>query len=234
MLMLRTWQAVLWLLAAAIALSLVARVVPSAHFVPFARAHPEGGFAAPPGGALQVSEILAGPARDWDGDGVFDSRKDEWLEVVNTGAAPLDLAPYRVSDADSTIRYEFSGILQPGAVMLVTGSMAEAQQRALGRTATGLSLNNGGDVVILFRVENGDTVGVGGRHYNTIEGALDRSTGWIDDPAAWVLFDKLNPYTGSGEPKGTGCAPTPGIRNGCPTPASETTWGKIKQLYLER
>ncbi len=229
--MIRTWQAVLWLLAVAIAVSLVARVVPSAHFVPFARAQ-MGALAAQAVGDLRLSEILAGPARDWDGDGVFDSRKDEWLEVVNTGSAALDLAPFRVSDADSTIRYEFSGILQPGSVMLVTGSMAETQQRAMGRTATGLSLNNGGDTVILFRVENGDTARVDDRRYNTIEGAADRSTGWLEDPSTWALFDKLNPYTGSGEPKGTGCAPTPGAHNGCPSPTSETTWGKIKQLYL--
>ncbi len=229
--MIRTWQAVLWLLAVAIAVSLVARVVPSAQFVPFARAQ-GGALGAKVEGDLRLSEILAGPARDWDGDGVFDSRKDEWLEVVNTGAAPLDLAPFRVSDADSTIRYEFSGILHPGSAVLVTGSMAEAQQRALGRTATGLSLNNGGDTVILFRIENGDTARVDDRRYNTIEGAADRSTGWLENPGVWVLFDNLNPYTGSGEPKGTGCAPTPGGRNGCPSATSETTWGKIKQLYL--
>ena len=64
---------------------------------------------------VRLNEILAGPARDWTGDGVFDARDDEWLEVENYGAAPVDLAPYRVSDADSTIRYAFSGMLAPGA-----------------------------------------------------------------------------------------------------------------------
>lgn len=220
--MFRTWILVLWLLAAALAAALAARLVP---FAPLARAQA--------GDDLRISEILAGPARDWDGDGVYDSRSDEWVEVMNRGFALVDLAPYRLADADSTIRYELSGTLAPGSVLLVTGSMAVAQQRALGRAATGLSLNNSGDTVRLFRVAGSDTTLVDAHRYGTIEGASDRSTGWIDDPASWSLFDALDPYTGSGDPKGTGCNPTPGVRNACPTPVASSTWGRIKRLYLE-
>jgi hypothetical protein len=79
MVMLRTWVLLLWLLAATIAASLVVRLVP------FARAEI--------GDGLRLSEILAGPARDWDGDGVYDSRGDEWVEVVNHGAGPVELSP---------------------------------------------------------------------------------------------------------------------------------------------
>jgi len=216
--MLRTWVLVLWLLAATLAASLIARLVP------FARAQA--------GSDLRIDEILAGPARDWDGDGVYDSRSDEWLEVINNGLAPLDLAPYRIADADSTIRYELSGMLLPGEVRLVTGSMAVAQQRSLGHTATGLSLNNSGDTILLFRVGASDTTLADSRHYGTIEAASDRSTGWLNDPAIWALFDGLNKYSGAGDPQGTGCNPTPGARNGCAIPATETTWGNIKRLYL--
>jgi hypothetical protein len=215
--MFRSWVLLVWLLAAALAASLVARVVPMAR----------GQIVE----SLRLSEILAGPARDWDGDGLYDSRKDEWLELVNDGAAPVDLTLYRIADADSTIRYELEGTLAPGAVRVVTGAMAEAQQRAAGRAATGLSLNNAGDEVILFRVEDGDTIRAGGRRYNSIEGASDRSTGWAPETGFWALYDGLNPYTGPGEPQGTGCAPTPGVHNGCPTSVSETTWGKIKRMY---
>jgi hypothetical protein len=181
---------------------------------------------------VRLSEILAGPARDWGGDGVFDARDDEWLEVGNYGPASVDLAPYRVSDADSTIRFAFSGSLAPGAVFVVTGAQALAWQRSVGRTATGLSLNNAGDTVILFRVGATDTTAVDVKTYNSIEGASDRSTGRLGvGGAAWVLFDALNKYTGSGQPPGTGCAPTPGFENACPTPVSSTTWGKIKEAY---
>jgi hypothetical protein len=218
--MTRTWTIVIWLLAAAAAASLLARLAP------FARAQVVDG--------PRVSEILAGPARDWDGDGAYDARKDEWVELVNAGFAAIDLAAYRLADQDSTIRYELSGILQPESALLITGSMAETQQRSLGRTVGGLSLNNAGDSVLLFRIDGADTVLVDSHKYNSIEAASDRSTGWIGDPAMWVLFDALNRYTGSGEPKGNGCAPTPGIRNACPTPVTGTTWGKIKKLMLER
>jgi len=181
---------------------------------------------------LRLSEFLAGPARDWTGDGVTDARGDEWIEVVNTGAAPLELAAFRLADADSTIRFAFSGTLLPGAYLLVTGQQAVDWQRSQGRSATGLSLNNAGDTVRLFRVSEVDTVQIDAKVYNSIEGASDRSAGRLD-PAldSWSLYDALNPYNGAGEPKGTGCPPTPGVPNGCTTGTRRTTWGVIKDLY---
>src|SRR6266850_4547696 len=140
----RSWEIVVWLLVFAAAAAVVIGIVRS-----------EAAVTAGPVVAaddLRLSEILAGPARDWDGDGVFDARRDEWLEVENYGAAPVDLGAYRVSDADSTIRFAFSGSLAPGAVVLVNGRQAEDWQRSLGRTVSGLSLNNAGDTVILFRI----------------------------------------------------------------------------------
>lgn len=212
----RTWGTVVWLLVIAVAAAVAFRFAP-------ARAQ------APLG--LALNEVLAGPARDWNGDGAFDARKDEWAEIWNAGAGPVDLGLYRLADGDSTIRYEFSGVLPAGAVALVLGSTAEDQQRALGRSVTGLSLNNAGDTVLLFRVEGSDTVLVDSRRYGSIEGASDRSVGRIGDAGTWVLFDGLNKYTGTGEPKGSGCNPTPGGSNGCPSDAIGTTWGKIKALY---
>ena len=129
--MIRTWGTIVWLLVIAIAAAVAFR------FAPPARA--QVGF------GLALSEILAGPARDWNGDGAFDARKDEWAEIWNPGPGSVDLSAYRLADADSTIRYEFSGFLAAGSVALVLGSAAEDQQRALGRTVTGLSLNNAGD-----------------------------------------------------------------------------------------
>src|SRR5262249_12883925 len=160
----------------------------------------------------------------WDGDGVFDARADEWVEVANRTAAPIDLSAYRISDADSTIRYGLGGILAPGAVLLVTGKMSEDWERAAGPTATGLRLHNSGDTVILFRLSGPDTVAIDRKTYNSIEGGSDRSTGRMgDNPVSWTLFDGLNKYTGSGQPTGTGCSPTPGRVNDCPTSVTGTT-----------
>src|SRR5262247_1023979 len=81
---------------------------------------------------VRLSEILAGPARDWDGSGAFSSRDDEWIEIVNGGTTPADLAPYFVTDGDSLPRFGFTGTLAPGAVLLVTGSMSVTWERATG------------------------------------------------------------------------------------------------------
>jgi len=213
----RTWGTVVWMLVIAVAAAVAFRFAPPAR--------------AQVGQGVVLNEILAGPARDWNDDGVFDARKDEWVEVWNSGAGVVDLSAYRLADADSTIRYELGGLLAPGAVMTILGSAAEDQQRALGRTVTGLSLNNAGDTIFLFQVQGSDTVAVDSRKYGSIEGASDRSVGRMGTAGTWALFDGLNKYTGSGEPKGTGCDPSPGARNDCPTGAVGTTWGKIKALY---
>ena len=225
--MARSWAFAVWFLVFVVAAAVVIRI---------ARTEAGGTLGARTmAGAiddLRLNEILASPARDWDGDGAFDARRDEWLEVENYGVAPVDLGLFRVSDADSTIRFAFSGTLAPGAVLLVTGRMAEDWQRSVGRTVTGLSLNNAGDTAILFRIGAADTTAVDRKAYNTIEAGSDRSTGRFGSGGAtWALFDGLNKYTGSGQPQGTGCAPTPGFENSCPTPVSSTTWGKIKKAF---
>lgn len=213
--MVRTWGVVLWVLVMAMVVAFVLRFTPPAR--------------AQPGAGVVLNEILAGPARDWDGDGLFDARKDEWVEIRNDGLGSVDLSSYRLADADSTIRFAFAGTLAPGGIVLVTGTAALDWQHAVGRTATGLSLNNSGDTVYLFRVGVADTTLVDAKVYNSIEGASDRSTGRLN--GAWILFDGLNKYTGSGDPKSTGCPPTPGGENSCTSDVSETTWGWLKATY---
>lgn len=217
--MTRSWGIVVWLLVLAALASLLVRFIPPAR--------------AQTGMEPQLSEILASPSRDWNGDGIYNARQDEWVEVRNATGGAIDLAAYRIADADSTIRYELSGLLAPDAVLLVMGNMAEDQQRAAGRTVTGLSLNNSGDTVLLFRVGAGDTVAVDSYKYGTIEGGSDRSVGRLGPDGAWALFDALNKYTGSWQPASTGCPPTPGAANGCPTPVGATTWGKIKMRFRD-
>jgi hypothetical protein len=69
---------------------------------------------------LRLNEIMAGPARDWDGSGHFSSRDDEWVEVVNTGGAPLDSALPDHSTATPSPRYAFSGTLAAGAHLVIS------------------------------------------------------------------------------------------------------------------
>lgn len=191
-------------------------------------------FAAPAAAApdVRLSEILAAPATDWDGSGAFSSRDDEWIELINGGATSVDLSSWFVTDGDSTPRFGFSGALAPGAVLLVTGAMSVAWERATSHPVFGLSLGNTGDRVLLWRVTGPDTVLVDEYAYKSHESAADRAVGRTPDGSEWKLEDQLNPYAGSTLPTGTGCPPTPGAPNNCGvTPTQKTSWGRVKSIW---
>jgi len=182
---------------------------------------------------VRVNEILADPGFDWNGDGTVSTRDDEWVEIVNAGATPVVLDEYRLSDAASaSFRYGFTGTLSPGAVLVVYGGASVAWESANGQSAVGLSLNNAGDTVQLWQVAGPDTILVDSYTYAGFEVLDDRSTGRMPDGAAtWALFDARTPYAGTTPPLGTGCPPTPGASNACPTPIEPREWGAIKRLY---
>ncbi|TMQ58811.1 MAG: lamin tail domain-containing protein [Candidatus Eisenbacteria bacterium] len=217
------WGGVVWALVIAIAAAVAAQAV--------SRRDVEGGARVVAPG-LRLNEILASPARDWDGDGLYDSKNDEWIEIQNVGPEALAIGEYRLADAARTVRFALEGTLAPGEVKLTTGSAAVAWQRSQGLAAAGLSLNNSGDQVYLLRVTGPDTTTVDTHTYGSIEGGNDRSVGHASTESEdWILFDSLNRYTGGGTPAGTGCPPTPGGVNGCTTDVSPSTWGAIKRLY---
>jgi len=222
--MIRWWGGLIWAFVGAMAVAVAIQTL----FIRDAA----GATTASAAAGLRLSEILAGPARDWDGDGLYDSKSDEWIEVENAGATPIGLEEYRLADADRTIRIALSGTLLPGEIKLITGSAAVLWQRAQGLSTAGLSLNNAGDTVFLLHVLGTDTLAVDEHTYGSIEGGSDRSVGRSASQSEdWILYDALNRYTGSGTPPGTGCSPTPGGPNGCTTGVESTTWGAIKRLY---
>jgi len=235
----RSWVFAVWILVLVVAAGVVVGIARSeSRRAPrFTPAPYTASPAAPAAGQapsdLRIVEILASPARDWNEDGTFVARQDEWVELRNMGAVPVTLGEYFLSDNDSTMRVVPTGTLLPGAIVVVTGTMAEDWQRFAGRTVSGLSLNNTGDTVRLFHMTTTDTVEVDTKTYNSIEGGSDRSTGILGDVPStdWILFDGLNPYTGSGQPGSTGCDPTPGIPNDCSLDVQTTTWGKIKMRF---
>src|SRR5262245_21349322 len=89
--------------------------------------------------SLRINEILAGPARDWDGSGTFSSRDDEWVEIVNAGGSSVDLSAFLITDADSIPRMALSGVLAPGERRLILGKDSYDWERATGHPAFGLS-----------------------------------------------------------------------------------------------
>jgi hypothetical protein len=181
---------------------------------------------------LRLNEFLAGPARDWDGSGALSTRDDEWVEVWNDEAAPLDLAGYFVTDGDTLARFGFSGTLGPQGRVLVFGSQSVEWERANGFPVFGLSLGNTGDRVMLWHAVAGDTTLVDQYVYLAHEAAADRAVGRDTDGGAWKLLDALNPYSGTTPPLGSGCPPSPGAPNACaPTPVQRASWGSLKALY---
>lgn len=191
---------------------------------------------APAHGALWLSEILADPARDWNGSGAVDSRDDEWVEVHNSGPDAVDLAGYYVRDAlGAEAHLRLSGRLEVGGAAVFYGSDAAAWQAAQGLSVTGLSLNNAGDTVHLYL---GDPVQDGAQLvdvyiYADHEAEDDRASGRLRGDGEWALFDGLYPYTGSLMPPATGCEPSPGVANPCQglVPATELSWGQVKDHY---
>jgi len=86
--------------------------------------------------------------------------------------------------------------------------------------------------VYLYSVSGGDTTVVDSYAYTTNEVKDNRAVG--RQPAgvgAWVLFDGLNPYTGT-DYVSTGCVPSPGGPTDCATRAQEMSWGRVKSQYI--
>lgn len=92
--------------------------------------------------AVKLNEVLPAPAEiDWNGDGKAGT-EDEWIELFNRSAAPVDLGGWALDDiADGGSKpYILPGgtILQPGRFLL------------LFRAQTGLALNNDADTARLL------------------------------------------------------------------------------------
>jgi hypothetical protein len=182
-----------------------------------------------------LNEILADPASDWDGDGEINSKTDEWVEIINTSSSPIDLTNLRIGDLSGGYnwRFAFSGSLAPGEIRVVYGSEVVQWQSENGVSTYGLSLNNSGDTVYLYKLTASDTQVVDWYGYQSHEVLDDRSVGRRPDGwGDWTLFDALNPYNGTKPPIGSGCNPSPGLPIACATPVKSTTWGLVKKLYM--
>jgi hypothetical protein len=190
-------------------------------------------LAAPARAAVRLNEILADPDSDWDGDGAVDFRGDEWVEIYNGGGDTVDLGLYWITDTENfTWRFHFSGTLGPGEARVVMGSEAVAWESANGYPSAGLSLNNSGDTVRMYRIVGPDTTLVDAHTYGSHVAVDDRATGrYPSGYGLWFLFDGLNPYSGSQEPRGSGCDPSPGVPNDCPTATRHESWGGIKAIF---
>ena len=181
-------------------------------------------------GQVVLNELMPDPASDWsptDGDEVYDSLDDEWVEVLNVGTESVDITGWRLRDAvsDSSWRFGFNGVLGPGDFFVVFGNEAYEWEDANGYSKNGLSLNNSGDTITLVSADLTTVVDL-----VTYEGGDigdDRAWGRVPDGSPnWECIDGLNPAT----PPGSGTPPTPGGPN-VGAPVETIAWACIKALY---
>ncbi|HXG65391.1 MAG TPA: lamin tail domain-containing protein [Blastocatellia bacterium] len=114
---------------------------------------------APQAAALVINEYLADPpdeaAGDANGDGARSASADEFVELVNQAAAPLNVGGYTISDA-AQVRFTFppGTVIPAGEAAVIfgggtpTGAFGNAARNGLVFTAS-LSLNNGGDTITI-------------------------------------------------------------------------------------
>ena len=187
---------------------------------------------------LVINEVLGDPAQDWDGDGALSYKGDEWIEVLNNGITAEDLSNFWLRDIfGEAMHFQLFGTLQPGSVAVFYGSDAMAWQEEQGLSIIGFSINNTGDSLELFQSIPGETttalVLIHQVTLNNHEVEDDRSSGFNPETGTWSMFDAWNPYSGSFDPQGTDCLPTPGEWNECNylVPVARTSWNHLKSQY---
>ena len=177
-----------------------------------------------------LNELMPDPASDWsptDGNEEYGSLEDEWIEIFNAGSEAVDVTGWRLRDAvsDSSWRFGFSGVLDPGEFFVVYGNEAYQWEDENGYAKNGLSMNNTGDTITLVSADHVtvvDTVTYMGENVGD-----DRSWGRVPDGSPnWECNDGLNPA----DPPGSGLPPTPGEPN-LGAPVETVDWGQIKALF---
>ncbi|MFL6216274.1 MAG: lamin tail domain-containing protein [Blastocatellia bacterium] len=138
---------------------------------------------------LVINEYLASPpagiAGDANGDGTRSATQDEFIELVNADTAPLNISGFTISDS-TQVRYTIPAnkIIPPGEAAVIfgggspTGAFGNAAANGLvfAVGGSGLSLNDGGDMII---VKDATATTVASLTYTAAEGgagqALTRS-----------------------------------------------------------
>ena len=161
---------------------------------------------------LVINEILADPpngrAGDANADGLRDASDDEFVELVNTGNAPVCLAGWTLGDANEAERHVFplGAALPPGRALVVFGGGvptgrfggAAVQWAAFGGR---LNLSNAGDVLTLRdaagtqvkQLSWGDCAGArcAAEHYAGELGAESSLVRWPELTGTWRAHRKV-------------------------------------------
>ena len=113
---------------------------------------------------LIINEVLYDPSNtalngDANGDGVYDQEHDSFIEFINLGSVCFDAGGIQIWDdeASGQLRHTIAPgtIIPPGGALVVfgggnpTGSFGGALVQTASSSASGLSLNNSGEVIAI-------------------------------------------------------------------------------------
>jgi len=155
---------------------------------------------------LRITEIMYHPA-DPPAGSAFDDNDFEYVELTNTGAAPLDLTGVRFADG---IQFDFTSaavnMLEPGGHVLVVSNLAAFESRYGGglNVAGEYSgqLSNGGEQIVLVDGLGGDVLNF------AYDDAWYPSTD--GDGHSLVIVDPRAGVTAWGQPSGWRASTSPG------------------------
>ncbi|UCG69783.1 MAG: lamin tail domain-containing protein [Thermoplasmata archaeon] len=131
-----------------------------------------------------INEFLARPNSDWDGDSIYNSLDDEWIELFNPTDTMINISGCFIGD-DGTVLHQITGNseIPPFGFLVIYGSDYGS-----------LSLNNDGDMVRFLDTDGITEIDT----YDYSTSSQDVSEGRETDNATlWQFFD----------------IPTPGRRN---------------------
>lgn len=173
---------------------------------------------------VKLNEILADPPPDLEGDanrdGERDASDDEFIEILNCGAAPVDISGWALRDG-SSVRHVFDDgiVVNPGEFVTVFGGGSPTGFSGKVYTAStgGLGLANTGDNISLLDA-GGMLVDF---HSYATEGGRDEAMGCYPDCGDyWTLPSQYDymPFSPHGP-------------NDPQSSVTGSTWGGIKALY---
>ncbi|RPJ49404.1 MAG: lamin tail domain-containing protein [Candidatus Latescibacterota bacterium] len=171
-----------------------------------------------------INEILAQPLGDANGDGLIEAYEDEFIELYNAGASPVDLSGWTLSDDDSpTDRFAFppgTAIPAFGFLTLFGGGTPQGFTGPVftddGRIGNGLS--NTGDGVELRR--EGELID---QHTFGTEGSHGESMIRLPDGYGDWTRPSLEDFDWDYSPQAT--------NGGAVTWTTGKSWGAIKRLF---
>lgn len=171
-----------------------------------------------------IDEIMADPTPQ------IGLPNNEWLELKNTTAAPINLQNWRIGDATGQSGPLPNFTLQPDSFVIVCTGSAVAAMSAFGTTISVTSfpsLDNDGDQLFL-RAANGRTI-----H------AVNYTSGWyqneVKKDGGWTLemIDTKSPCAGSSNWKASVSTTggTPGKKNSIDAINNDATAPQLKRAY---